>query len=165
MRKGDWPKTVEKKIEICQPEQLKRFCAACSEGERLLFQLFLFTEFRAMEIRTLTWSDINFRDGTVSVTPKADLMFMPKSYEERSVPVPRSVTSPLAARQKKSKSLPIFPAPPHPTHLVAVSAEWYLGDGKQRNALCGASNGSKGKWRSALAGLAAFSGEGPMQRG
>jgi site-specific recombinase XerD len=115
MRKGDWPKTIEKKIEIYQPEQLKRFFAACSVDERLLFQLFLFTGFRAMEIRTLTWPDINFRDGTVSVTPKADLMFMPKSYEERSVPVPRSVISSLAARRKKSKSLLLFPAPKHPT--------------------------------------------------
>lgn len=115
MRNGDWPKTNEKKIAIYQPEQLKRFFAACSVDERLLFQLFLFTGFRAMEIRTLTWPDINFRDGTFSVTPKADLLFMPKSYEERSVPVPRSVISSLAVRQKRSKSLLLFSAPQHPT--------------------------------------------------
>ena len=115
LRKGDWPKTIEKKIEIYQPEELKKFFAACNADERLLFQLFLFTGFRAMEIRTLTWPDINFRDGTVSVTPKADLKFKPKSYEERSVPVPRSVVASLAARQKKSRSLLVFPTPPHPT--------------------------------------------------
>ncbi len=115
LRKGDWPKTIEKKIEIYQPEELEKFFAACNAHERLLFQLFLFTGFRAMEIRTLTWPDINFRDGTVSVTPKRDLKFTPKSYEERSVPVPRSVIASLAARQKKSKSFLVFPAPPHPT--------------------------------------------------
>jgi hypothetical protein len=115
LRKSDWPKTIEKKIEIYQPEELKKFLAACNADERLLFQMFLFTGFRAMEIRTLTWPDINFRDGTVSVTPKGDLKFMPKSYEERSVPVPRSMIASLAARQKKSTSLLIFPTPPHPT--------------------------------------------------
>ncbi len=115
LRKGDWPKTIEKKIEIYQPEELKKFFAACNAHEKLLFQLFLFTGFRSMEIRTLTWPDINFKDGTISVTPKSDLKFTPKSYEERSVPVPRSVIASLAARQKKSKSLLVFPAPPHPT--------------------------------------------------
>lgn len=110
LRKGDWPKTIEKKIEIYQPEELKKFLAACNADERLLFQMFLFTGFRAMEIRTLTWPDINFRDGTVSVIPKPDLKFTPKSYEERSVPVPRSVITSLAARQKKSKTLLVFPA-------------------------------------------------------
>jgi integrase len=64
---------------------------------------------------TLTWPDINFQDGTLSVTPKHDLKFMPKSYEERSVPVPRSVIASLAALKKKGKSLLVFPTLPHPT--------------------------------------------------
>jgi site-specific recombinase XerD len=113
--RGDWPKTIGKKIEIYQPEELKKFFAACSSEEQLLFQMFLFTGFRVQEIMTLTRPDINFRDGTVSVTPKADLKFKPKSYEERSVPAPRSVVASLAARQKKSRSLLVSPTPPHPT--------------------------------------------------
>lgn len=65
---------------------------------------------------TLTWPDINFKDGTVSVTPKnGNIHFTPKSYEERSVPVPRSVIETLNGRKKKSKSLLVFPTPPHPT--------------------------------------------------
>ena len=115
LRKGDWPKTIEKKIEIYQPEELEKFFAACSDDERLLFQLFLFTGFRFQEIMTLTWPDINHKDGTISVSPKSDLNFMPKSYEERSVPVPRKLITSLAARQKKSKSLLLFPTPSHPT--------------------------------------------------
>ncbi len=86
LRKGDWPKTIEKKIEIYQPEALEKFFAACSDDERLLFQLFLFTGFRFQEIMTLTWPDINYKDGTVSVSPKSDLNFIPKSYEERAFP-------------------------------------------------------------------------------
>jgi integrase len=114
LRKGDWPKTIEKKIEIYPPEELKKFFAACSNDERLLFRTFLFTGFRFQEIMTLTWPDINFKDGTASVTPKSHPKFTPKSYEERSVPLPRKLIASLAARQKKSKSLLVFPAPPHP---------------------------------------------------
>ncbi len=114
LRKGDWPKTIEKKIEIYQPEELKKFFAACSNDERLLFRTFLFTGFRFQEIMTLTWPDINFKDGTASVAPKSHPKFTPKSYEERSVPLPRKLIASLAARQKKSKSLLVFPAPPHP---------------------------------------------------
>jgi len=116
LRKGDSPKTVEKKIEIYQPEALEKFFAACDKDERLLFQLFLFTGFRAQEIMTLTWPDINFREGTISVTPKnGSIVFTPKSYEERSVPVPRSVIGTLTSRKKRSKSLLVFPTPSHPT--------------------------------------------------
>jgi site-specific recombinase XerD len=115
LRRDDWPKTIEKKIEIYQPEELEVFFAVCNNDERLLFQLFLFTGFRSKEIMTLTWPDINFQDGTLSVTPKHDLKFMPKSYEERSVPVPRSVIASLAALKKKGKSLLVFPTLPHPT--------------------------------------------------
>ena len=114
LRKGDWPKTIEKKIEIYQPEEMEKFFAACRNDERLLFRTFLFTGFRFQEIMTLTWPDVNFKDGTVSVTPKSYLNFMPKSYEERSVPLPRKLIASLAARQRKSKSLLVFPAPPHP---------------------------------------------------
>lgn len=114
LRKGDWPKTIEKKIEIYQPEEMEKFFAACSNDERLLFRTFLFTGFRFQEIMTLTWPDVNFKDGTVSVTLKSHLNFMPKSYEERSVPLPRKLIASLAARQRKSKSFLVFPAPPHP---------------------------------------------------
>ena len=115
LRKGDWPKTIDKKIEIYQPEEFEKFFAACNADERLQFQLFLFTGFRFQEIMTLTWRDINYKDGTVSVSSKPELNFMPKSYEERSVPVPRKLIASLAARQKKSKSMLVFPSPSHPT--------------------------------------------------
>ena len=55
MRKGDWPKTVDKKIEIYQPEELKRFFAVCDSDQRLVFQVFLCTGFREREVSTLAW--------------------------------------------------------------------------------------------------------------
>jgi hypothetical protein len=53
MKKGDWPKTIDKKIEIYQPEELKAFFAACNPDERLIFQVFLCTGFREREVATL----------------------------------------------------------------------------------------------------------------
>jgi hypothetical protein len=38
LRKGDWRKTIEKRIEIYQSEELEKFYAACTNYERLLFQ-------------------------------------------------------------------------------------------------------------------------------
>jgi hypothetical protein len=56
MMKGDWPKTVDKKIEIYQPEELKTFIAACNPEERLLFQVFLCWGSREREC-TGCWSE------------------------------------------------------------------------------------------------------------
>ena len=113
LRKGDWPKPVEKKVEIYQPEELKQFFANCNAEERLLFQVFLCTGFRSREVSTLTWADIDWRGGKIGVNPKPG--FSPKNYEERSVPVPRALIDVLKIHQKESKSQLVFPTPPHPT--------------------------------------------------
>lgn len=115
MKKGDWPKTVDKKIEIYQPEELKTFLDACDPEERLVFQVFLCTGFREREVATLAWSDIHWREGKLGVSAKPELGFTPKSYEERSVPVPMALIETLRARKKWSKSLLVFPTLPHPT--------------------------------------------------
>jgi len=115
MKKGDWPKTIDKKIEIYQPEELKAFFAACNSDERLIFQVFLCTGFREREVATLTWSDIHWKEGKLGVSAKPDLGFTPKSYEERTVPVPMSLIAVLRDRKKTSDSLLVFPTPPHPT--------------------------------------------------
>ena len=111
--KGDWPKPTEKGVEIYQPEELKKFFAACNDEERLLFQVFLCTGFRNREVATLTWADIDWRDGKIGVNPKPG--FSPKNYEERSVPVPRALIDALKISQKESKSQLVFPTALHPT--------------------------------------------------
>jgi len=115
MKKGDWPKTIDKKIEIYQPEELKAFFAACNPDERLIFQVFLCTGFREREVATLTWSDIHWKEGKLGVSAKPDLGFTPKSYEERTVPVPMSLIAVLRDRKKTSNSQLVFPTLPHPT--------------------------------------------------
>jgi site-specific recombinase XerD len=115
LRKGDWPKTADKQIEIYTPDEMQRFFDACTEDERLLFQAFLLTGFRSEEIATLNWADIHYTTGKISVSAKPQLKFTPKSYEIRSVEVPSALLVKIKARQKKSTTPLVFPAPKHPT--------------------------------------------------
>ena len=115
LRKGDWPKTADKQIEVYTPGELQKFFAACTDDERVLFQTFLLTGFRSEEVATLSWSNIHHTTGKISVSAKPQWNFTPKSYEIRSVEVPSALLATLKARQKKSNSLLVFPAPKHPT--------------------------------------------------
>jgi len=115
MKRGDWPKTTEKNIEIYTDEEIEKFFAACTSDERLLFQVFLCTGFRDREVSHLFWSDIDYRLSKISVTAKLEYNFKPKSYEARSVDVPRSLLDSLKERQKGSENLLVFPSAPHPT--------------------------------------------------
>ena len=113
--KGDWPKTADKQIEIYSPDEMQKFFNACTEEEQVLFQTFLLTGFRSEEIATLTWADIHYTTGKISVSAKPEWNFTPKSYEIRSVEVPSALLAKLKARQKRSNSLLVFPVPKHPT--------------------------------------------------
>lgn len=115
LHKGDWPRTVDKRVEIYAREELARFFKACSPEERLVFQVFLCSGFRSLEVWCLTWEDVDWRAGTLSVRPKPEFEFTPKGYEERALPIPSALLESLRARWKKHQgSTLIFPAPPHP---------------------------------------------------
>lgn len=115
LHKGDWPRTVDKRVEIYEREELTRFFKGCTPDERLIFQTFLCSGFRSRELACLTWEDVNWKAGTLSVRPKPEFEFVPKSYEERSVPIPSALLESLRVRWKKHQdSTLIFPTPPHP---------------------------------------------------
>lgn len=115
LQKGDWPRTVDKQVEIYEREDLTRFFAACNPEERLVFQVFLCSGFRSRELSCLTWEDVNWKTGTLSVRPRPEFGFTPKSYEERSVPIPHALLESLRTRSKKrQESVLIFPTPRHP---------------------------------------------------
>jgi integrase len=115
LNKGDWPKTTEVPVEVYEQEELKRFFAACEPAERLLFQVFLCTGFRSREVATLTWDDVNWKARTLAVRAKPEFGFMPKNYEERSVPVPQALILALKEHCKTNpESALVFPTLPHP---------------------------------------------------
>lgn len=115
LHKGDWPRTIDKRVEIYEREELTRFFKACNPEERLVFQVFLCSGFRSREVSCLTWEDVDWKAGTLSVRPKPEFGFTPKSYEERTVPIPSALLESLRSRWKKHQnSTLIFPTPPHP---------------------------------------------------
>jgi integrase len=115
LKKGDWPKTTDKGIDIYQPEEIQRFFAECVPDEWMVFQVFLQTGFRSREVATLYWDDVDWNGGTLSVRAKPELEFKPKSYEERAVPVPWPLLKALKERTRSNpESNLIFPTPPHP---------------------------------------------------
>jgi integrase len=115
LTKGDWPKTTTPEVEVFEEAELKKFFAACTDRERMLFMAFLYTGFRHMEVATLQWSgDVDFRNNTMRVRTKPDLGFTPKSYESRSVRVPGALMTRLRDWKKQSKGDLVFPTLPHP---------------------------------------------------
>jgi integrase len=115
LRKGDWPQVPGIGVTIYEPEELTKFFAACNAEEKLLFQVFLFSGFRAREVSTLPWVEIDWRRSILPVQVRPAYSFTPKSYEVREVPVPRQLIEALRQRRKGSKSALVFPTPAHPT--------------------------------------------------
>jgi integrase/recombinase XerD len=68
LRRGDWPRYVERIPQAYNPEQLKRFFAACQPHDFLLFQFFLGSGFREKEVQFLTWRDISLEEQLARVT-------------------------------------------------------------------------------------------------
>ena len=114
LRKGDWPQVPESAVQIYEPEELTAFFAACDDTEKLIFQTFLFTGFRAREVSTLPWLEINWKGCMLPVRHRPQYKFTPKSYEVRDVLVPPEFIAYLKELRKSSTSALVFPTSPHP---------------------------------------------------
>jgi len=97
MLKGDWPKVTERQPEMYRPETLKALFAAADEDQYETYQLFLQSGFREMEAANVGWENFDAHRCTLSVKKKPG--FDPKSYQERTVPVPGLVK--LLERRRK----------------------------------------------------------------
>lgn len=108
MKKGDWPKTLKREVEVFSMEDLKALLDAADDYESAVYRTALKTAFREQELVCLIWPDVNWRRGTISVTAKPEFKFKPKNSHERVVPVPTSLLDMLEnyrAKEKYSKSL------------------------------------------------------------
>ena len=113
LRKGDWPRYTTEERPIYTPEELRAFFRAADAYERILFQFFLLTGFRESEVKHVTWDDIDFREQVVRVKAKAQWGFIPKNWEEREVPIPRTLLDGLSALKRKAPAGTelVFPSP------------------------------------------------------
>ena len=114
MKKGDWPKVPDSEVVIYTPEELKIFFEHCNPTEKLIFQTFLMTGFRAREVATLTRTDINSQHNALRVRARPEYDFTPKSHETRDVVVPRRLIERLMKHGKSHGGALVFPTPKHP---------------------------------------------------
>jgi integrase/recombinase XerD len=92
-------------------EELKKFFAKCNEWERAFFSLALSTGLRRGELQTLHWSDLDLTHHRVHVRAKAQYAFLPKDWEERTVPFSKEVADILREHPKVSNCQLVFPSP------------------------------------------------------
>jgi len=86
--KRDRPRYVEAEPEVYSREEIDAFLAACDPFQRTLFEFFWMTGFREQEVEAVTWKDIDFKEQVARVTAKPKFGFVPKTWEEREVPIP-----------------------------------------------------------------------------
>jgi integrase len=109
VKPGDWPSYVEEEPEIYEPEDLDAFFGACTAQERVWFEFFLMTGMREQEVMHCAWRNVNFKQGTVSVSWKPEFNWTPKAYKEREIPVPAALLNALAAIKPADSRRLIFP--------------------------------------------------------
>jgi integrase/recombinase XerD len=100
----DLPTIVQREREIYTVEQIEQLLAACTLQEYEMVQTFLQTGLRYREVAFLGWSDIDPVACTIRVTAKRAFGFVPKTYHERTVPIPRSLVELLQARGERLAS-------------------------------------------------------------
>ena len=88
MMKKDRPRYVEAEPEVYSRDEVDAFLAGCNLFDRTLFEFFWMTGFREQEVQSVTWKDVDFKEQVARVTAKPKLGFVPKTYEEREVPIP-----------------------------------------------------------------------------
>jgi integrase len=89
-------------------EELKRIFAAMDPEEYIRYLFFVHSGCREQEVQYAEWSDIDFEEGTYTLRPKNDVGFVPKSFEERAVPLTTELLDILRARKKSATTRWIF---------------------------------------------------------
>lgn len=69
-------------------DELQRLFEASDRFERATFATLLMTGLRKKELYFLTWRDVDLHSGVLRVTGQGKVGFSPKTYEERTIPLP-----------------------------------------------------------------------------
>jgi integrase/recombinase XerD len=93
-------KYTEKKVKAYSVEELRALNWASTDEELQIWQFFLDTGFREDETAHACYTDVDFRQKTVSVLEKRQWGWEPKDKEERTVPIPDSLLELLTVRKE-----------------------------------------------------------------
>ena len=110
---SDWPRYVEAIRPTYEAYEIDALFQN-ADDHRVLFTFLLASGFRDSEFQCLWWRDIDFRSCVARVTAKPSLQFIPKSWEERAVPLPRILIGELESlRQSRNAAATqlVFPSP------------------------------------------------------
>jgi integrase/recombinase XerD len=91
--------------------ELRKFFAVCDNWERAFFTLALATALRRGELQTLHWSDLDLAHRRVHVRAKPQYNFIPKDWEERTVPFSQEVAEILRKHPRLADCPIVFPSP------------------------------------------------------
>jgi integrase/recombinase XerD len=91
--------------------ELQKFFAQCDEWERAFFSLALSTGLRRGELQTLHWPDLDLVHRRVHVRAKPQYGFLPKDWEERTVPISKEVADILKKHPRVPNCPLVFPSP------------------------------------------------------
>lgn len=105
---------VDRRRTLLRPHELKPWFEATEqlpyEVTRDYLQFLLFTGLRKMEAATLTWDQVFFEDGTITITDT-------KNREPHSLPLSPYLLDMLKRRKSSSDSEWVFQSPVRGTHL------------------------------------------------
>jgi integrase len=101
---------LRKKPVAYTDADLKKFFAACNEWDKAFFALTLSSGLRRGELKTLHWSDLDLVERRVHVTAKPQYGFIPKDWEERTVPLTEEVTRILKKHPHRGNCPLVFPS-------------------------------------------------------
>jgi integrase/recombinase XerD len=104
---------------------LKKFFSVCDKWERAFFSVALATGLRRGELQTLHWSDLDLARRRVHVTAKPEYAFLPKDWEERTVPLTKEVVRILKKHERKENCPVVFYSPQNGGSIASPS---YLHD-------------------------------------
>jgi integrase/recombinase XerD len=79
-------KFVEMEPTVFNDDELKAFFECCDSFHFAVFKTYLMAGLRKAELESLSWDDVDFDAGTITVSPKLD--FTPKDWEQRTIEVP-----------------------------------------------------------------------------
>ena len=91
--------------------ELKKFFAVCDDWERAFFSLVLATGLRRGELQTLHWPDLDLAHRRIHVRAKPQYGFLPKDWEERTIPFSKEVADILRRHPKVPNCPIVFPSP------------------------------------------------------
>jgi integrase len=96
-------KYVESEPVVYTDTELEKFFKHCKRDKFLtaVFKTLLMSGLRKQELESLTWDDVDFEEGTISVTAKPG--FSPKTWEERTIEVPDELLKIVKKLPRKSQ--------------------------------------------------------------